>query len=101
MALHSTLTRAAAGALLVNAVPHGVAGAIRRPFPSPFAKPPGVGLSSPVPNLVWSAANLALGAALLRGHDGSRRETAAVLASGAVTAAALTAYFTALDLDPH
>ena len=100
MALRSTLTRAAAGALLVNAVPHGVAGAVGRPFPSPFAKPPAVGLSGRVPNLVWSAVNLTLGAALLRGRDGSRRETVAALASGAVAAAGLTAYFRALGVRP-
>ena len=100
MALRSTLTRAAAGALLANAVPHGVAGAVGRPFPSPFAKPPGVGLSGRVPNLVWSAANLALGTALLRGHDGSRRETVTFLVSGAAAAGCLTAYFRSLGVRP-
>ncbi|MCD9154573.1 hypothetical protein [Aeromicrobium duanguangcaii] len=98
MSSRSTLTRAAAGALLVNAVPHGVAGLIGRPFPTPFADPPGRGLSGRVPNLAWSAANLALGAALLRGHDGSAREKKVVAVSGAATAVALTAYFGSLDL---
>lgn len=100
MALRSTLARAAAGALLVNAAPHGVAGLIGRPFPTPFADPPGRGLSGRLPNLVWSAANAALGALLLRGHDGSRRENAAIAVSGAVSAAGLVAYFGSLDLDP-
>jgi len=98
MSSRSTLTRAAAGALLVNAVPHGVAGLIGRPFPTPFADPPGRGLSGRRPNLAWSAANLALGAVLLRGHDGSAREKRVAAVSGVATAVALTAYFGSLDL---
>ena len=34
-----------AGALLTNAIPHFVSGVMGRPFQSPFAKPPGQGLS--------------------------------------------------------
>ena len=34
------------GAFLANAVPHFVSGMMGRPFQSPFAKPPGEGLSS-------------------------------------------------------
>ena len=34
------------GAFLANAVPHFVSGMMGRPFQSPFAKPPGKGLSS-------------------------------------------------------
>lgn len=100
MSVRSTLARAAAGALLVNAVPHGVAGLVGRPFPSPFADPPGVGLSGRVANLVWSAANAALGVSLLRGHDGSVRERTVVVVSGAATAVALVGYFGSLDLNP-
>jgi len=100
MTVRSTLTRAAAGALLVNAVPHGVAGALGRPFPTPFADPPGVGLSGRAPNVAWSAANAAAGAVLLRGYDGSRRERMVLLASGTLAAAGLAAYFGRLDLRP-
>jgi hypothetical protein len=46
------------GAFLLNAVPHIVAGAMGRPFQSPFAKPPGEGLSSSTVNMVWGFANL-------------------------------------------
>lgn len=45
------------GAFLANAVPHFVSGTMGRSFPSPFAKPPGRGLSSPVVNVVWGFAN--------------------------------------------
>lgn len=53
------------GALLANGVPHFVQGISGHPFPSPFAKPPGVGDSSPRVNVVWGFANLAAGAVLL------------------------------------
>jgi len=46
------------GAFLLNAIPHIVAGAMGRPFQSPFAKPPGEGLSSSTVNVVWGFANL-------------------------------------------
>ena len=45
------------GAFLANAIPHWVAGAMGRPFQSPFAKPPGRGLSSSTVNVLWGFAN--------------------------------------------
>jgi hypothetical protein len=53
------------GLLLANGVPHFVHGISGAPFQSPFAKPPGVGESSPVVNVVWGFANLFGGAMLL------------------------------------
>ena len=50
-----------AGAFLANAVPHFVKGVTGEPFPSPFANPPGKGLSSPVVNVLWALANLVIG----------------------------------------
>lgn len=55
------------GACLANAVPHLVAGIQGRPFQSPFAKPPGVGLSSATVNVLWGFLNLAVGYALTVG----------------------------------
>src|SRR5271155_2948716 len=49
------------GAFLVNAAPHLVSGLMGRPFQSPFAKPPGQGLSSSTVNVLWGAFNLAVG----------------------------------------
>jgi hypothetical protein len=49
------------GAFLANAVPHLVSGLMGRPFQSPFAKPPGQGLSSSTVNALWGAFNLAVG----------------------------------------
>ena len=55
-----------AGLLLANGVPHFVAGTQGLPFQSPFAKPSGIGLSSPLVNVSWGAANLIGGGLLLR-----------------------------------
>ena len=46
------------GAFLANAVPHLVSGMMGRPFQSPFAKPPGRGLSSSTLNVAWGFFNL-------------------------------------------
>ena len=53
-----------AGALLCNAMPHLAAGLRGEPFPTPFARPHGVGLSSPLVNFLWGSANLFGGVAL-------------------------------------
>ncbi len=53
------------GAFLTNAVPHFVSGAMGRPFQSPFAKPPGQGLSSSTINVLWGFFNLAVGYVLI------------------------------------
>jgi hypothetical protein len=46
------------GMFLANFVPHFVAGLMGRPFQSPFAKPPGRGLSSSTVNVAWGFLNL-------------------------------------------
>jgi hypothetical protein len=48
------------GAFLANAIPHVVSGMTGRPFQSPFARPPGQGLSSSTVNVVWGVINLAV-----------------------------------------
>ncbi|MGB6231126.1 MAG: hypothetical protein WBF53_13475 [Litorimonas sp.] len=50
------------GLFLANAVPHLSNGLSGRRFPTPFARPPGKGLSSPVVNALWGVANLGLAA---------------------------------------
>ncbi len=54
-----------AGLFLCNGLPHFIAGLQGHSFPSPFARPPGVGNSSPLVNMVWGYANLLIGAAAL------------------------------------
>jgi hypothetical protein len=50
-----------AGAFLANAVPHFVGGVSGRSFPTPFASPPGRGLSSPMVNVLWGTFNGVVG----------------------------------------
>ena len=49
------------GAFLANAVPHFVSGTLGRPFQTPFAKPPGQGLSSSTVNVCWGIFNALVG----------------------------------------
>lgn len=57
------------GAFLANFVPHFVQGICGNRFPTPFAKPPGRGLSSAPVNMLWSLFNLVANLILLRvGH---------------------------------
>jgi len=53
------------GMLLCNGAPHLVCGLEGKPFPTPFAKPRGVGFSLPLVNFVWGFANLAIALVLL------------------------------------
>ena len=45
------------GIFLANAIPHFVSGMMGRPFQTPFAKPPGGGLSSSTVNVLWGFLN--------------------------------------------
>ena len=75
------------GLFLANAVPHLVSGVTGRPFQTPFAKPPGKGLSSSTVNVLWGFANLVLAwLLLLRVGDFDPRSSACVvpLAIGAL-----------------
>lgn len=49
------------GVFAANAVPHFVSGTTGRSFQSPFAKPPGQGLSSSAVNVVWGFFNAVVG----------------------------------------
>jgi hypothetical protein len=72
------------GAFLANATPHFSNGISGRSFPTPFAKPPGKGLSSPLVNVLWGAFNAVVGY-LLVFHVGnfSLRDIQDVLIAGA------------------
>jgi hypothetical protein len=48
------------GAFLSNSIPHLVNGISGRSFQTPFAKPPGKGLSSSTVNVLWGFFNLAV-----------------------------------------
>jgi hypothetical protein len=51
---------------LTNVVPHFVQGVSGNRFPTPFAHPPGKGLSSPTVNVLWALLNLLLGYILFK-----------------------------------
>lgn len=55
-----------AGAFLANFVPHFVHGISGDRFPTPFAHPPGKGLSPPTVNVIWAFVNLVVGGLLFR-----------------------------------
>jgi hypothetical protein len=59
-----------AGMFLANFVPHFIHGVSGDSFPSPFANPPGKGLSSPLINVLWGLLNLVIGYFLYRGGEG-------------------------------
>jgi len=65
----------AAALFLTNTIPHFVKGICGDRFPTPFADPPGRGLSDPLTNMMWALFNLALGYVLLRVSRFSWRDT--------------------------
>ena len=84
MPWHSLLSYFFSGVFLANAIPHFVSGMMGRPFQSPFAKPPGEGLSSSTINVLWGFLNVVIGYVLVcRVGDFSLKDTADVAAFGA------------------
>jgi hypothetical protein len=72
------------GAFLANALPHLMNGISGRSFQSPFAKPPGKGLSSPTVNVLWGLFNLVVAYLLvIRVGDFSLHNTIQVATFGA------------------
>ena len=71
------------GVFLANAIPHFVAGIMGRAHQSPFAKPPGEGLSSSTVNVLWGFSNIVIGYVLvLRVGSFELRNTSDVIALG-------------------
>jgi len=69
------------GIFLANAVPHFVSGTMGQSFQSPFAKPPGKGLSSSTVNVLWGMFNAVIGYMLvLRVGNIDMQSTSNVLA---------------------
>jgi hypothetical protein len=68
-----------AGVFLTNVVPHFVYGISGDRFPTPFAHPPGKGLSSPTVNVVWALFNLLVGYILFRVGKVSNGDTSAII----------------------
>ena len=73
-----------AGAFLANAIPHFVNGISGSAFQSPFASPPGQGLSSSTVNVLWGFCNLVVGYVLVcRVGNFNLRKTSHAFALGA------------------
>jgi hypothetical protein len=72
------------GAFLANTLPHLINGISGRKFQSPFASPPGKGLSSPTTNVLWGFFNLVVAYVLIVGVVGfNLRDIRDVAAAGA------------------
>ena len=90
------------GAFLANAVPHFVAGVMGEPFQTPFAMPPGQGLSSSTVNVLWGFFNLVLSyllvvriVALISGLPPMPRRSGSACSQSACSARACSAVSTA------
>ncbi len=70
------------GAFLTNGIPHFVSGLMGRAFQSPFAKPPGKGLSSSTVNVLWGFLNLVVGYVLVACVGGFDARSLDSLAAG-------------------
>ncbi len=83
-----------AAALITNSLPHLAHGLGGYAFPTPFAKPPAVGLSRPETNVAWGALNLGVGTALLFGVGnfrlGANVDTAVIAITAAVIGLAVS-----------
>lgn len=62
---------ALAGAFAVNGIPHLVKGLSGERFYTPWARPRGTGMSSPIENFLWGAANLGAAALIYRPVSGA------------------------------
>jgi hypothetical protein len=84
------------GAFLCNSIPHLCAGLQGRLFPTPFARPPGVGDSSPIVNVVWGFVNLVIASVITRYRwdmSGAVPDGVAALVGGLVMALSLAFHF--------
>ena len=55
-----------AGVFFTNSTPHYINGISGHAFPTPFADPPTIGLSSPMTNVMWALFNALVGYLLFR-----------------------------------
>ncbi|MBE9461983.1 hypothetical protein ACFP1I_31895 [Dyadobacter subterraneus] len=85
-----------AGVFLVNIIPHYIHGITGKPFPTPFADPPGKGLSSSVLNVLWATINFLISFSIFYLGKISKRSKwiwIAIFAGGIVMSFYLAHYF--------
>ncbi len=68
-----------AGLFMANAIPHLIHGISGEEFPTPFASPPGKGLSSSLVNVLWALFNIIVGYLLFRDGQIRRKKKMAIL----------------------
>jgi hypothetical protein len=56
------------GVFFCNSIPHLACGLLGMPFPTPFAKPRGIGDSPPIVNVAWGFFNITAGLFILSRH---------------------------------
>ena len=84
------------GAFLCNCIPHLACGLQGLSFPTPFAKPRGIGYSSPLVNFFWGFFNLLAGLALLTAfpvHIGLNPEFITMLAGAIALGIYISTHF--------
>ncbi len=83
-----------AGLFIANVVPHLIHGVSGDPFPTPFANPPGKGLSSPTVNVIWALFNLLVGYLLFGGGkiSKSNKWSLVVFFIGIITMSVMLSY---------
>jgi hypothetical protein len=79
MSWYNYLACFVAGMFLANVVPHFAHGISGDRFPTPFARPPGKGLSSPIVNVIWALVNLFVGYILFRVGKVSRGDNSTLV----------------------
>lgn len=67
------------GVFAANFFPHFVSGVTGVSFPTPFANPPGEGLSPPIVNVGWALFNMVVAYLLLRGGRFSNANRVALI----------------------
>lgn len=90
-----------AGIFAVNVLPHYFHGISGEQFPSPFANPPGRGLSGPELNILWATINVAVSFSIFYFAKIARRKKQiwiAVVSGGIFMSFYLANYFGKLQL---
>ena len=91
-----------AGILLCNGIPHLTSGLSGAAFPTPFAKPSGVGDSPALLNFLWGAFNLLLGVYVLSRHAplvGFNTDFGALVGGGLLSGVFLSWHFAKVRRD--
>jgi hypothetical protein len=79
MKWYQTILSFLAGCFCANVIPHFISGILGNPFPSPFANPPGKGLSAPIINILWAYFNILMGYLFIKWGKVSKEKRLSVI----------------------